>query len=50
MNSLQRINIMLEKGGNHLPVPLVGCPRLIEGPILVVPPDTSNDHNKHIRI
>jgi hypothetical protein len=35
---------MLEEGGNHLPVPPVGCPCLVEGLIPVAPPDTSNDH------
>jgi hypothetical protein len=44
MNSFQRIYIMLEEGGNHLPISLVGCPCPVKGLILVVPPNTSNDY------
>jgi hypothetical protein len=32
---------MIEEGENHLPIPLVGCPCLVEGPIPVAPPNTS---------
>jgi len=35
---------MLEEGGNHLTVPPMGCPCLVEGPISVAPTNTSNDH------
>jgi hypothetical protein len=50
MKSFQKINIMQEEGGNHLLVPPDGCPCLVKGPILIIPPDTSNNHNQHIRI
>jgi hypothetical protein len=50
MKSFQKINIMQEEGGNHLPVPREGCPCLVEGPIPIVSLDTSNNHNQHIRI
>jgi hypothetical protein len=41
---------MLGEGGNHLPVSPVECPHSVEGPIPVVPPDISNDHNQRTRI
>ena len=37
LNSFWRIYSMLEEGGNHLPVPLVECPRQVEGSIPVIP-------------
>jgi hypothetical protein len=36
---------MLGEGGNHLLVSPVECPHSVEGPLLVVPHDISNDHN-----
>jgi hypothetical protein len=45
MNPLWRINIMLEGGESHLPAPPMKYPRSVKGPIPVVPPDISNDHN-----
>ena len=50
MNSLRRIHVILEEGENHLPVPLVGCPRPVEGPIPVALPNTSMIINQHICI
>jgi len=44
MNSFQKIYIILEGTGNHLPGPPLRCPRPVKGSIPVTPPDTSNDH------
>jgi hypothetical protein len=42
--SFQNINIIREKGGNHLHVPFVGFPCPIEGPILVATPKHISHH------
>jgi hypothetical protein len=34
----------MDNGGDHLPSLPVGCPRPVEGPIPITPPDTPNDH------
>ena len=41
---------MLEGGRNHLHIPLVGCPCLVEGPVPIAPPNTSMVTNQHICI
>jgi hypothetical protein len=44
MDSFRKIYIMLEEGGNHLPVPPMECPRPVKGSVPVAPPDISNNH------
>jgi hypothetical protein len=46
--SFQSINIVQEKGGNHLPVPPVGCPCPDDGPIPAAPPRTSTTTHQYI--
>ena len=41
---------MLGEDGNHLPIPLVECPRSVKILILVVSPNISNDYNQHTHI
>jgi hypothetical protein len=48
--SFQNINITREKGGNHLPAPLVGCPCPGDGLISATPPKTSMVTNQYICI
>jgi hypothetical protein len=46
--SFQNIDIIREKGGNHLPVPPAGCPCPDNGPIPAAPPKTSRATNQYI--
>jgi hypothetical protein len=46
----QNINVIQEKGGNHLPVPPVGCLCPVECPIPFASSNTSLVTNQHICI